>query len=735
MKLIFILFALLISAQAKAQLNPSDGQYYDSNFLKNPSFEQGKIGWSLAAGTWTVTNVVADVAHLKSAASVSVSGQLVDFSQTIGVNKGLPAVASVSVKTSLTELFFCVEVNSVTAACKPIDAGGEYKTYSLEIDAMGSTNTILRVVSFATKTGNVYVDDASLIVKKGIFPQNSRSIIKNGSFENGITGISCTGADPFSEDTIVVNAENNNLSLKIVTDGSVDWSCDIPLKGGMVGGEQFFYSLFSNTSLQTVEVCLFNGTIERNCQELAGISDWYEFYSGLNQAFATTNSLRIKGADSEATGTVYVDLVDAQLGLPKIGPSKNCAGGLDCENVFSATINGTPSPADVINKSHDWIEIVNKTSAGVYQVVFKSGLFKDRPSCSPERWIDANTTRQNASTLYIGQATKDHVYVIQESSNVNFDFHIICTKTGADFKPITEQGVVALGSSTRSYFRGTAETGESDQSVTSSATNLVVTYPTIERASKVSHSGGEVTIQQSGFYSIDFSSFVSRASSNSGVITNIFSIRVNGIKISASCNIFLRHDNTSSTTAASSTRYITTKCNTDHTLNRGDVVSVTVDGSVATTVLESRRLIIKPTINPDGEMVPVDIQGMVKVGGTTSRIETGWASFGQATDGSVCSSGACTRYRAVGDIGNNMSATRTNTGLYTVLSSGWKPASAISCVGTASDGSGNTREVWFALEDLLSDSNGIVSIRTRTTSPSGTENNTYFQVKCTGEVP
>jgi hypothetical protein len=284
------------------------------------------------------------------------------------------------------------------------------------------------------------------------------SIISNGGFERGVTGITCTNATASSEDTIVVNAENNNRSLKIVTDGSVDWSCDIPLKSGMVGGEQFFYSLFSNTSLQTVEVCLFNGTIERNCQELAGISDWYEFYSGLNQAFATTNSLRIKGSDSEATGTVYVDLVDAQLGMPKIGPSKNCANELDCENVFSATVS---SAGVVSNESvSGWVSDAVVSGTSVF--TFTTTAFSEKPSCVAT--IDSAAFHSRFVSYDVANSTNASLIFRTNSSSpaaAAIPFSIVCQKAAPDFKPITEQGVVVTGQAQGadfSAYRATSQT-------------------------------------------------------------------------------------------------------------------------------------------------------------------------------------------------------------------------------------------------------------------------------------
>lgn len=118
--------------------------------------------------------------------------------------------------------------------------------------------------------------------------------------------------------------------------------------------------------------------------------------------------------------------------------------------------------------------------------------------------------------------------------------------------------------------------------------------------------------------------------------------------------------------------------------------------------------------------------------GVENNLIAGYASFGGATDGSICSSSPCTRYREVGELAENMSVTRTGTGHYSVTVTGFEPNSSVKCDVTA----GST----FALigrvkaNDLISDGSGNVTFQAITTALGG-DADSYFQVDCKGPRP
>jgi len=599
----------------------------------------------------------------------------------------------------------------------------EVENFILDGDEIQSTtNSDIDFVPNGTGNLNVTYGTNEL----NLDPQLQKaSIISNGSFERGITGISCTGADPFSEDTVVANVENNNRSLRIVTDGSVDWSCDIPLKGGMVGGEQFFYSLFSNTSLQTVEVCLFNGTIERNCQELKGISDWYEFYSGLNQAFATNNALRIKGADSEATGTVYVDLVDSQLGLPKIGPSKNCPRDVDCENTLSATISTTGVVSG--EKPSDWIDgNCSVASTAQYTCNFNTSVITEEPKCS----VYIINSGGNYTTTGISQSATQFRYDTRDAgggSLVAREVNIFCTKSGADFKPITEQGVVVTGQASSANLK---------QNKTQAAT--VSTTPVL-------YNLADADIDELELLSVDESTDVVTALKATRVAV-LLALPVGRDSTAHTIRAYVEVNDGSGFTAREDCGGVrlgnagdknNLLCIDDFRLNKGDSfrIYLVATGSVITNEVDS---ILRIRSVLDRQSIVGDLQGMVKVSGVTSRVETGWASFGGATDESTCASSPCTRHRSVGAAAQGMSVTRSGAGLYEITSTGWKPNANIICdFPTSSRNDNFPMPIWAEARGWQANSSGVVveGFRTGTNIAAGTTTDAYFQVKCTGEVP
>lgn len=128
------------------------------------------------------------------------------------------------------------------------------------------------------------------------------------------------------------------------------------------------------------------------------------------------------------------------------------------------------------------------------------------------------------------------------------------------------------------------------------------------------------------------------------------------------------------------------------------------------------------------------LEGVIKISGESGNFDQGWASFGGATDGSVCDSSPCTRYRAVG-IGENMSATRVSTGDYNLSVSGFKSNSKINCECSSAPANA-VGHYACGLNNLGfdTDANGDAFILVRTSSATSSTDH-YFTVSCKGEVP
>lgn len=120
--------------------------------------------------------------------------------------------------------------------------------------------------------------------------------------------------------------------------------------------------------------------------------------------------------------------------------------------------------------------------------------------------------------------------------------------------------------------------------------------------------------------------------------------------------------------------------------------------------------------------------------GETDSLIGGYASFGGASDGDICSTSPCTRYREFGDLASNMSTTRTSGGRYTLAITGFKPNSNIYCNGSSS-GSSRTRDFEIETIDFQSDVSGDASVDIEILSAAGSLQDGYFQVYCIGPKP
>jgi hypothetical protein len=350
-------------------------------------------------------------------------------------------------------------------------------------------------ICFATDVGSYFGIKEGQLVELGGASAGT-SILVDGSFEQGLQG-TCTDCTLATETVDVMLTPKNLKALKITVDDA-DASYELPLLVDDIPvGTPYYFNLWIKTDLLTVDVCEKVNGVERNCQEIAGSGKWIPVYfMGLT---GTTSSILVK-TGAATSGAVFLDLVDAQLGVPKIGPSKNCANELDCENTFEAQLSDG-SPVVVSGEKIDWITgNCARTATGVYTCA--TNAFTERPNCTCS--VTDNATINGSCSYSLASTATSLVFGIrnqQSNAAANFPISISCAKTGADYKPITDRGVVVTGQAQGALLVVTNEGTTSN--VTIGNATITVPFDTVKPVSKlINWASNEATLTQSGKYEL-----------------------------------------------------------------------------------------------------------------------------------------------------------------------------------------------------------------------------------------
>lgn len=118
--------------------------------------------------------------------------------------------------------------------------------------------------------------------------------------------------------------------------------------------------------------------------------------------------------------------------------SRNTLGDTLSTNIYNASIL---SAGNVGSTNVDWIQNVNRSSGGTFDITFKSGIFTESPtivvSCGASTGghiASYNSLSQNGVTVYLTSET---------GATVNKVFSIVASKVGADFKQNSVNGVLS----------------------------------------------------------------------------------------------------------------------------------------------------------------------------------------------------------------------------------------------------------------------------------------------------
>ena len=289
---------------------------------------------------------------------------------------------------------------------------------------------IYRVITLHTTTATFDEDKMIEIANSSAF-----SLLKNPDFENTIVEHACTDATAAFVDTTL--PIYNNFKMFQMTVSVIGGYCDFTATtGAALEGLFFKMGALFQTTLVGVEYCtLVNGVVD-NCIPVDAGTTWKQPFSTQSNAGATSVGVRVRS--TLATGVVNVEKLHLSMGGLPTSPTVNCNGELDCANTFSAFV----SSAGVVSQETggDWINGNGVPSSPSITLTITSGLLTSGMNC-----LAVGAQR---SEVLVATSSTTTVVVNQFSSAGSAllgNFYIECTKTGTDYKSLTQQGAVNVG--------------------------------------------------------------------------------------------------------------------------------------------------------------------------------------------------------------------------------------------------------------------------------------------------
>jgi hypothetical protein len=457
--------------------------------------------------------------------------------------------------------------------------------------------------------------EGDLLVKYGanelnLDPQNTNSILSNGSFERGVQG-TCTNCTlDVSTSEVESGVENNFQSLEItITDADAEF--ELPLNiTGIEAGRSYTYTINIKTALDDITVCEKVDTVVRNCLEVPMADKWGTI-TFIGVIGATSNSIVVK-SETATSGVVYVDRVRALLAEPNFSPSRNCFGTLDCENTFSGfydAAEGTLSAAVKNQTPSQWITNTAKSGGGNRTKTFTvpSGVFSVVPNCTATastgsgRVVEFESGDASASTpTSLVFRTGDAGFGSTDAS-----FRIDCTKGEGDFKTTNQRGILETGNQAGGALVQAVVDG--GQSVGTTDTVFALASADINEIDGFTfdESTNVFTATQSGTYNVSLVASLTNTTNNQ--TTDSF-VEVNtgaGFMQRDSCG-----DARNVTTVAAISKLV---CIDRFRLSKGDELRIVLNSSAAGTTLNSltaSHLQIRSVL--DREYVKAELAGVMK---------------------------------------------------------------------------------------------------------------------------
>jgi hypothetical protein len=419
---ILALFTFLSIDMAFSQPVPSEAQYQlNQNKLLNPGFEQGRRGWTSAAGTLTATaaNGVDDGVN---AGCVTLSSQTLNVHQIIPVGnlRGQGEVSTEAYAT-VAGAQVCSVVDNVDVNCSPVENLSAWRNRKEIGFVAGTTNYGIRYRTSAPVTGTFCLDSAYA----GKMPTGRVSEV--GAIGPWISYTpTFTGFGTVSSVQAYYRLVGSNIELNVrfTTGTTTGVTAQVTLPSG-------FLSSSGDASLKRVGTARVPNTASSPFLSSTSVltQDGRNYVS-----FEAPTSVSLIEMAGTAASSSQVFIFNASVPIAGLNSrvslySQQCRKPSDCENVFSAKV----SAAGVVSDENlDWINGNCGLSGNRFSCTFNSSIFTTPPTCTITAQGTATVvTAQESTVITSSVLTYD---TVSGGVGTAVPARIICTKAAPDYK-------------------------------------------------------------------------------------------------------------------------------------------------------------------------------------------------------------------------------------------------------------------------------------------------------------
>jgi len=532
-------------------------------------------------------------------------------------------------------------------------------------------------------------------------------LIPNNGFERAdLAAVSCTNATT-ARVADVSGGQFNDWALQITATGT-PWSCDID--GTASEGQGFLKALAIATVGGDASVCMLRDGVEDACSQNNIMTAVMSTYSIPVILGGTSNSVRIKG--TSASNVVTLDRTSVKAGELA---SSDYSNEITITLVNSGTnnINGTMR----VVRSGNLVAISGNN--------FFTHTSTDTPNSAagviPE-WARPSVPQSNT---YNASTTERRDFRVFTDGSVGFTYSANALNSGR--APLIVYPVAPEQASAVNGTVGASDLLVSESSVQTITTEATLTFGTVELIANGIFASNIFTVEQSGYYILEFDTYISRTTTATAAFALEAFFRVNGANLTTPCLRTMRYSDTNLASAADSAPRSSISCMSKRFLAKGDQVSVRMVSEQSVSV--SRKVFaLTRYMNPYGEPVNAVIDGYIQA----NRADLSQPKYCTIRQTSSTSTAAFASSE-----GCLNSGSRTASGIYewTFLSGFFKSGTSLNCQCTATDPASNASlNCNFVNTANPVPETGTASVRIQNIG-SNTTADRPFTITCTGAAP
>jgi hypothetical protein len=602
-------------------------------------------------------------------------------------------------------------------------------TQKFKVDGITGIMDLISPIAVRMQTENILYLNS--IGTRLLDPQiTTNTLLLNGDFESSLIEYACTDATGAIV-AATLDTPNNNGMFQMTVTGAGGYCDFIYPTGTKFEGLPFKIGGLFQTELVDVEYCTLVNGVEDNCIPVSAIAD--DTTDPFNQPFftqslsgATSAGVRIKTTVA-TSGVINLDKLKLELGGLPTSPTVNCESGLDCENKISSVFN---SGGTIISQSPTGaITSVSRVNSLVSIVLSEDTNISTDPSVLINIVDDVARVGKN---IAYDQGTRTITFnqtLTTTGANESADrtWSIGISKQGLDYKSLTQQGAVNIGTASGALVHAVVAGG---QSIGTSETVFTLADSDISEISGFSFTDGsdEFTALKAGKYELAAMIPTTNSTNESTKEARVQIDTGSGYVSRRICGSFRNNP--------SSGKRGHIPCIDTFRLNSGDKIRLSlISGASGTTITADAFATLQIRSVIDQQTIAASVEGVPKIEGEPNKVFVqGGATFAGGTVSTVCSSNPCTRYNEVGNVGRNMSVAFTATGTYELTSTGWAANVPVMCTLMSSSNINVLYLGEIITQPFTSDGSGVFVKRYRyQVLGSSTANNTTFRVHCTGQ--